>query len=483
MEKKICVLLAVLLALPMLAGFTGEAEYNGYLLKLRPGANICTVFSERDVLEPVTEDVYRTEDAGLIRELTEAGLVLCAEPDYLVELYETPNDPCLTSETNRQYVPEMIGLEYAWNAGITGASVRVGIVDSGLYTDHEDLDQSRLVPGWNYCDENDDTSDEVGHGTFVAGVIAARTGNGLGVAGIAPGVELVPLKCFTTKKGQTSDIVKAIRGGVDTFDCDVLNMSFGLFSDSEFVRDAVEYAAQRGVLMAAASGNLDGGVASTGHDRLNYPAAYSSVVGVGAVDANGSAAAFSYQNESVWVCAPGVNVIGLGIGSRSHYYTSSGTSFATPVVSAMAALALSVDPGLTIEGFQALLRDTAADRGQPGYDTAYGYGVVNAGRFLRTLRGETGEDGAYAYLTGLAPQEQVLIVQAAYDGTGRMLDVVTETVRADGNGILCVSGFPVRKAEGAVRGRLMMLDSSLCPLRAATPVSCAESEKNTPGEG
>lgn len=463
--RKLCVLLAVLLALPLMAGYTEEAAYEGYLVKMRPGS-WATLSEQNAILEPVWEDIYRVEDADAVRQLREAGLVWYAEPDYLVELDELPDDPKWTN--GEQYVPELIGLSYAWSAGFKGTSVRVGIVDSGLYARHEDLSWQHLSSGWNYCDNNDNVTDEVGHGTFVAGVIAAQTGNGLGVTGIAPEVDLIPLKCFNARTGRISDIVKAIEGGVNEFQCDVLNLSFGLAKDSQPLREAVEYAASRNVLMVAATGNLSSGVVSTGNDPLNYPAAYDCVVGVGAVDGSGTVAAFSYQNSSVWVCAPGANVVSLGTSARNHYRTGSGTSYAAPVVTAMAALALDLDPGLSHGEFQDLLRDTAEDRGEAGYDRAYGYGLVNVERFLVALRNSLDPDRLYGYVSGLEPGAQVQVMAACYRADGKMLDMSTRSFQADEDGAVCVDGLPILKAA-VYETRMIALDENLCPVGSDGP--------------
>ena len=125
----------------------------------------------------------------------------------------------------------------------------------------DSLQGCTVLPGVNFCGEEgtaerSDTSDEVGHGTFVAGIIGAVTSNALGGAGLAPNAHLVPLKCFTAKTGRMSDVVAAIYCGVDEYDCQVLNLSLGSVTDSEILREAVAYAASRGVVLVAASGCL-----------------------------------------------------------------------------------------------------------------------------------------------------------------------------------------------------------------------------------
>ena len=225
--------------------------------------------------------------------------------------------------------------------------VRVGILDSGIspqaapYTD----------TGWNYLDESQATEDDAGHGTRIAELIH------LG----APDAVLVPLKISGSGADTTSEIViHAIYDAVDRFDCDVLCMAFSI-PDSEALRDAVAYAEQRGVILISAAGNLGD---TFKRDKLLYPAAYETVVGVGAVDEANEVAPYSQRSRSVFVTALGDSADG----------TQQGTSFAAARIAGICAGSRWSTP----EAFRSALCLQAEDRGPTGYDTDYGWGVVAA---------------------------------------------------------------------------------------------------------
>ena len=174
-------LAAVLLGPPLPAAGAAEAsaEYDGWLFQVEPDA----VLLAADVpgVEAVSAEhgLYRAETQGAA--LAFAGLegTTWIEPNYYVTLLDTPDDPYY----GQQWSLKAIGAEAAWGMGLSGAGVRIGVVDSGIYAEHEDLAEADILPGHNYMSENGDTTDTFGHGTFVAGVIAATADNGLGVAG------------------------------------------------------------------------------------------------------------------------------------------------------------------------------------------------------------------------------------------------------------------------------------------------------------
>ncbi len=385
-----------------LTGAASAAEYDGYLVKLNPDALTAAVSR---AIPPDLEEVYapaglyRVSDAAAVERLRKSGVLLHAEPNYIVTIDDAPEpddfDASLLDasyDSEERWYEAPLGMEVVRKKGVTGAGVRVGIVDSGIFRGHEEFEGVRILDGENYCvpegdEARHDVSDHVGHGTFVSGLIAAAR-NGTGIAGLAPDVELVPLKCFESRNGDISRIAAAIYGGVDTWNCQVLNMSLGVERDYPALREAVEYAASRGVLMFAAAGNLTSGEHREDGDPLNYPAAYPQVIGVGALSVNLVAASFSYRNESVEVCAPGQNMRGPYFVGVSRYSNGYGTSYASPLVAAAAALALSVHPGLTLDEFRNLLRQTARDLGPEGYDTSYGNGLLQIGQLCAAANPE-----------------------------------------------------------------------------------------------
>lgn len=482
-------LLSLLCALCVSGGAKAE-ESRGYIFRLAENVALLSD-SDGGALPEGVDEVYapeglfRTDDAGLIRELEEAGLLAYAEPDWIVTLLDVPDDPGYTG--GKQWELSALHMDYAWNNGITGrmedgSPVRIGVVDSGVFAAHEDLDGTNIMGGTNYCvsadsTERSDVSDSVGHGTFITGILAAATGNGVGVAGLAPQAEIVPLKCFTAKTGKISDVVAAIYGGVDDYQCRVLNMSFGvtrsgldqgLSENPRALEEAVTYAEAKGVILVAAVGNASGG--STGNDPVQYPAGYEAVIGVGSVDREKTVSRFSYQNESVYITAPGQELYGLGITSGTAYVTGQGTSYAAPMVSAAAALALSVRPELTPAEFRSILRDTAEDLGEPGWDTVYGHGFLDIGGLLETAEAgwyvyeEAGEKRLSVRLDGLTPGSTIRLAQAVHSSSGAQTGVslTGQTAAADGT-LRCA--LPLRESGAGETLCVLVLDSEFRPLR------------------
>jgi subtilisin family serine protease len=443
----------VLLTVFLLSVSAAAADYDGYIVQLC--ASEVGLFSERTVLpEGMTEvyapeGLYTVDDPELLEELQASDLVVYAEPNYYLTLLETVDDPAWAE--GLQWNLAMVGMEYAWNANVTGSGVRVGIIDSGVYADHPDLDSTKILQGTNYRDETDaaNTEDTVGHGTFIAGIIAAVTGNGIGIAGMASDVELVPLKIYDRSGGTIADLVKAIYGGVDDYHCQVLNLSLGVSVNTTSLRNAVAYAEEQGVILVAAAGNSST-ANSTGSDALLYPAAYDSVIGVGAVDSTGTVCSFSQKNDSVFVAAPGESLYGLT--KNGGYRTWEGTSFSTPMVTAAAALALSMDATLTPAQFRALLQQTAEDLGDAGYDTSYGWGLLRVDRMVRELQSHLTISQA-----DLPESTAVKVVIAAYSSAGQMLDITIVEAETSEDGKLSFRQ-QVTLPEAAGSLRIMVLD-------------------------
>ena len=233
---------------------------------------------------------------------------------------------------------------------------------------------TRLYKGTNLAN----CADRNGHGTHVAGIIAASLNN-VGVAGVAPKVRLVAVKVLSDSgSGYYSDIaegiVEAVKAGVK-----ILSMSLGGPSDSSVLRDASYWAYQQGAIQVVAAGNSGDGDFTT--DNVAYPAKYSWVIAVAAVDQNYNVPTWSSDGPEVDVAAPGVNVLSTYPGGQYAYM--SGTSMATPHVTGVVALiqavrsALGLRP-LTPDEMYYVLTSTAKDIGPPGFDVFSGYGLVDA---------------------------------------------------------------------------------------------------------
>jgi len=350
---------------------TVGVPYDGYLVSIRPDARP-RMFLRTAGVEEVAEDLYLVDSILSARQTFCEDQIIYIEPNYEIRLFSVPNDPLFAG---RQWCMRMISAPLLWDMGITGAGVRVAVIDSGITSDHEDLDPARVVAGWNYIDRNRNVQDVTGHGTRVTGIIAASRDNGLGIAGLTDQVTIVPLKIFRGQNSNLNFAIQAIRDAVDVFQVDVINMSFGTRSDSQALRQAVDHAVGQGVIIVAAAGN-------DGNTALAYPASLPNVVSVGAVDRTGTMSGFSQRNEALTVTAPGEGVVTLGHVGRSSYYVVDGTSFSAPFVAAMAAAAKEIDPGINAEMFIALLRQSAVHPRSVDFDVMYGYGIICFNRFL-----------------------------------------------------------------------------------------------------
>ena len=257
-------------------------------------------------------------------------------------------------------------------ANNTGAGVTVCVVDTGIDKDHPDL-QANIVGGRNFVAKGatvDPTKwdDDNGHGTHVAGTIAA-VDNTIGVVGVAPSASLLAAKVLNRQgSGYLSDVIAGVDYCVQN-GAKVVSMSLGSNSDVQAFHDAVDAANANGVLLVAAAGNDYGGTVS-------YPAAYDSVVAVSATDSADNLASFSNVGPQVELAAPGVSILSTYKGGG--YTTLSGTSMATPHVSGVAALAWEANPLLTNAEVRTLLQSTADDLGAVGKDDYFGHGLVDA---------------------------------------------------------------------------------------------------------
>ena len=280
------------------------------------------------------------------------------------------NDPFSALQWNLK----AIGMEEAWRSGLTGKGVTVAIVDSGLSGATGDIDKSRVLPGKN-CVGGTGVDDTLGHGTFVAGVIGATKDNGVGIAGIAPGVTIVPIKCYATDETDFAAQAAGIYAAVDEYHCDILNISAG---DPEIVPEveaAIRHALDEGVIVVAAAGN-------SGDTQLLYPASYDGVISVSNVGRDMVLSATSNKNDHVWVTAPGREIVSLGRLPLT-VKMSSGTSFSAPAVAGVAALLKEAFPQMTPADFREILKVSSKDLGRTGYDIYYGWGLVQAPDAIR----------------------------------------------------------------------------------------------------
>jgi subtilisin family serine protease len=286
----------------------------------------------------------------------------------------TPNEECFSgctltfddgSSTVRLRQDEMfqIGAPDAWSVTRGSPDVLVAVIDTDVDANQPDL-VGKVIEGQNFS--GDTRPDPSGHGTAVAGLIAAQPDNGKGIAGLGWATRVLSVRVLDADgKGFASEIAAGIRYAVDYPGVRVVNLSLqqdveSAEAISSELADAIAYAQTRGVLVVAAAGNQSRGTPG-------YPANFPGVVSVAAVDHSDQLASFSNHGDWVDLAAPGVSVLSVAPGCDC-WSTPSGTSFAAPFVAAAAALVMAAEPGLTAEQVAARLKHSAAPIARTGID-------------------------------------------------------------------------------------------------------------------
>lgn len=282
-----------------------------------------------------------------------------------------PNDPLYPS-----WYLQKINASDAWTISTGSNDVTIAILDTGVDATHEDL-LSKLVPGRNIYSNNDDTSDVYGHGTAVSGVAGAMSNNGIGVASVAWGCRLMPIRVSDSSgMASASDIASGLTWAANQ-GARVANVSYYV-TGIKTVSSAAKYFQSKGGVVSASAGNY--GISETLADDP-------SILMVGATDPLDYLYSYSNRGNNLDLVAPGNNTTTL-IGGQ--YGAGGGTSFAAPVVAGVAALMLSVNPSLTPGQVQDLLKQNADDLGAAGWDPVFGSGRVNAARAVAAALASVG---------------------------------------------------------------------------------------------
>lgn len=302
-----------------------------------------------------------------------------AEPNYIYHIFTTtPNDPYYTSA--QQWGLTKICANYAWDVTTGNTTVIVAVLDTGVDTDHPDLVANLKLPGQDVVNGDSDPNDGQGHGTHVAGIIAAVTNNNTGVAGVSWYSKILPVKVMNDDveaSGSVAQVVAGIEWAVSQ-NADVLNLSLGDPAYSSTLQLAVDNARANGCVVIAAAGNK-------GTTEKNYPAACNGVIAVGATDSNDNRASFSNYGDWITVVAPGTGIWST-YPNHSHsrypstynYASLNGTSMATPFVSGVAALIFARFPGISNIDVELRIKRGIDDLGSSGKDSIFGYGRINA---------------------------------------------------------------------------------------------------------
>ncbi len=368
--------------------------------------------------------VETDNNPGILNKLENDTNIIEIFPNHLFSIENNPNDP----KFGEQWSLKSINVNNAWDIA-TGNDILIGVIDTGIDYDHEDLkNQLWINPDedingngtfepWSSEEERDgvtgdfngidedgngfvddvigfdfvdqlitnvgdaanpdpDPADEQGHGTKVSGIIAAEHNNNTGITGIAYDSKIVSLRAFDFNgTGESDDIARAIvyaaLNGVQ-----VLNFSFGEPYDSPLIRDAVRFAYSMGCTMLASTGN-------NGWDRTHYPSDYREIIAVGGSNTRDEKYSFSNYGSRISLVAPGTRVYTTD--PNNSYGTASGTSMSTPHACAVAAMLLEVNPNLTSDDIHGILQVSARDINQPGWDIFTGSGILDAFNALKTI--------------------------------------------------------------------------------------------------
>jgi serine protease len=342
-------------------------------------------------------------DVDMVQALRQRWEVEIAEPNYLA--MGAAVDPYFQPYQWNLFDHGMMSGKAAANYGINavsawslsqGVGVKVAILDTGCaYADYQEYRQApdlagvRITPGWDFVNNDGYPCDDNGHGTHVATTLVSASNDGVGVAGVAPGCTIMPIKVLKADASGAYDAIAAgIRYAADQ-GAQILNLSLNGTQPSAILQDAVQYAYAKGCLLVAAAGN-------EGQYGVGYPARSSQCIAVGATRFDGQLATYSNRGWGLTLVAPGgdsaldQNGDGFADGILAEtfdphrgydsfgYYFYSGTSMATPQVAGVAALALAANPRLGRDGLRAALLTSAVDLGRRGWDPYYGYGLANA---------------------------------------------------------------------------------------------------------
>ncbi len=262
--------------------------------------------------------------------------------------------------------------QWRWSKG---ENIKIAVIDTGCDLDHPDL-KNNIINGFNFINSSKDPYDDNGHGTHVAGTIAASD-NGLGMVGVSPKSKIIPVKALNADgNGNINDIVKAIVWSADN-DANFISMSLGSPQAVPALENAIKYAASRGCIVYCAAGN-------SGEDvDIMYPAKYDHTIAIGAIDRNLRRTDFTCSGETLDFLAPGHDILSCVPGGK--YAIMSGTSMSTPFAVGCAALLLSYNKKYqeynlkTSDDYIDLFRNKAKnllDQRYAGIKKYQGYGIL-----------------------------------------------------------------------------------------------------------
>jgi thermitase len=331
---------------------------------------------------------FEADEGGFARAMAQRPEVEFAELDRVLSADElTPNDPWYVD----QWHLKKISAPAAWSSTSGNSNVTIAILDSGVDGTHPDL-VSKMVAGWNVYSNNSDTSDAGGHGTTVAGTVAAASNNSMGVASVAWGCKIMPVRIVDSSGYTSYSLVASGLTWAADHGARVANISFSPIIDSSAVTSAARYFQNKGGVVTSSAGNLGTFVSSPEN---------SYILTVSATDTNDVLTSFSNTGNAVDLSAPGVLIRTTALGGG--YQSVAGTSYSAPIVAGVAALVMSANPTLTATQVQDILKQSSDDLGVTGWDTSYGWGRVNAARAVALAGGGGTADSAAPAISITSP--------------------------------------------------------------------------------
>jgi len=339
----------------------------------------------------VTLPAGMTVEEGMAYYEKQAGVAAVA-PNTLYQTSVVPNDTSLSQQYALSSINAFAGWEYEIGDSTT---VIVAIIDTGVLATHVDLDAkvdvtlSAEVPGAVTIGA---VSDDCGHGSNVAGIVGAETNNGEGIAGVSWGAKIVAINVFPASctDATNAQIMSAVDYAVSVATNSglrmVINMSLGTVATTcdAGITSSIRAALDQNISVVAAAGNQGSG---NPNKVIECPAKVDGVIAVGATTSNNTVASFSAQGAELDVIAPGQAVLTTSF--DGNYTNATGTSFSAPHVAGLISLMYASDPTLSTTTVISYLRATATDLGAAGFDTATGYGLVDAYRVLRLVENGT----------------------------------------------------------------------------------------------
>jgi PKD repeat protein len=424
-------------------------------------------FSRNEDLQHIVRARFSTsnECVKAIAELKKIGWIRYAEFVPINKRFTTPDDLGTNSTGNGgQWYHYKIQAQLAWDLQTGSNAVRVAVIDDAVQTDHTELG-GVCLPGFDAAEFDMDVNPPTAahdHGTHVSGLIAALTDNGEGMASLAHGVRILPVK--VTFDSNPDNVVSGFEGiaWAVTNGADIINCSWGSETYSQTGLAVIQDALNAGITVVAAAGNFNNSV-------VQFPAGYDGVIAVGATSSGDSRSTFSNYGSWINVSAPGSQIWSLA--PNNGYQIKNGTSFAAPLVSALAALLKSYNPNLTPSEIQACIQGSADDISflNPGFIGLIGSGRINAYEAIRCVQLETAQYNVSLELVDAIP-EQVCSGQ------------INPSIRITNTGAEPLNSFTIRSQLGSnppffypVDTLLLQGQSFILPMQPINPAPGSQS--------